>query len=117
MYSKDNLQRRRNDRFSRNNYLAMAFMWVLALGGHLHGAALMEEGFNYPAGTALVANAPWTGTASSAISIAAGSLSVTNLRSILPGGNQLQLNGVHVGAGPGRAPARCGVDGRRIQLS
>lgn len=90
MYSKNNLQRRRNFGFRLINSLA-----ALVLAGSLQtrGAVLMEDGFNYPVGSALAADAPWTGAASGAISIGGGNLSVTNLRSIFPSGNQLQLNG------------------------
>ena len=52
----------------------------------------MEEGFNYPVGGSLGTNSPWTGTASTALWIAGGSLSVTNLRSIVPAGNSVQAS-------------------------
>jgi hypothetical protein len=93
MYLKEDLKRRRSFGFCRTNGFAAAL--ILALTGlvQLRGAAVIEEGFNYPPGTSLAANAPWAGTSSGAISIELGSLSVTNLRGIFPSGNQLQLNG------------------------
>ncbi len=54
---------------------------------------LMEEGFNYPAGTALAANPPWTGTADASLEIIGGSLTQANLRNTIPAGNMLQITG------------------------
>lgn len=53
----------------------------------------MEEGFNYPAGTSLAANPPWSGSAGSSVSIMSGSLVLTNLRATVPPGNMLIISG------------------------
>jgi hypothetical protein len=56
-------------------------------------APLLEEGFNYAAGSTLSANAPWSGSAGSSLSISAGNLSYFALREISPAGNLLQVTG------------------------
>ncbi len=93
MYSKDDLKRRWNFKFPRVNRFVATWIFALTCVLPMRGAALLEEGFNYPAGTALATNAPWAGTVSSAMSIVTGNLSVPNLRGIFPAGNQLQING------------------------
>jgi hypothetical protein len=56
-------------------------------------APLLEESFNYPAGSTLSADAPWSGSAGSSLLIGAGSLSYFALREISPAGNLLQVTG------------------------
>ena len=57
------------------------------------GTPLLEEGFNYPAGTGLASNPPWTGSASTALGVVSGNLSLTNLEPTVPAGNEVQING------------------------
>jgi hypothetical protein len=94
MYSKDNLQWRRKLKTRWLNCgVAAALVTIATWVVPSRAAVLMEEAFNYPAGTLLAADSPWVGTANGALSVVAGNLSVTNLRGIFPSGNQLQLNG------------------------
>ena len=53
----------------------------------------MEEGFNYPAGTALAANPPWSGGIGSSVEVVGGNLTLTNLQDTAPSGNMLQIGG------------------------
>jgi hypothetical protein len=105
MYSKQNLQRWWKLNFRQLNNVAPGIRgwkkplvvcvmagWQIASLSRVAGAALMEEGFNYAAGGSLGINSPWTGTANTSLGIASGSLSVTNLRSIVPGGNNLRIS-------------------------
>ncbi len=53
----------------------------------------MEEGFNYPAGTALAANPPWAGSLDPSVGVVNGNLALTNLQDATPSGNMLQAGG------------------------
>jgi Immunoglobulin I-set domain len=55
--------------------------------------ALMEEGFNYLAGSSLGANPPWSGTRSSSLGIVAGNLTLSTVRATQPPGGMLRLGG------------------------
>jgi len=70
-----------------------AWGWFLALVLHAGAAPLMEEGFNYPAGTSLAANPPWSGSVGPAVEVVAGDLTVSNLLEATPAGNVLQIGG------------------------
>ena len=53
----------------------------------------MEEGFDYPTGTDLTANPPWSGSAGPSVGIVNGSLTLSNLQVTAPAGNMLQIGG------------------------
>lgn len=53
----------------------------------------MEEGFNYPDGTSLATNTPWTGNAGLSVGVVSGNLSLTNVRATVPAGNMVQITG------------------------
>lgn len=85
-------------RIIRSNKLAscrfiILFLWTLALIPQAHSLPLMEEGFNYAAGTGLAANPPWAGSIGPSVGLISGNLSITNLRSTVPVGNMLQIMG------------------------
>jgi Immunoglobulin I-set domain len=69
------------------------FCGLLALVPRAPAAPLMEEGFDYPAGTALAANPPWSGVTGPSVSVVSGNLSLTNLQATAPAGNMLQIGG------------------------
>ncbi len=56
-------------------------------------APLLEEGFNYPAGSNLATNSPWAGSSGASISIVNSNLSLLNLRDTVPSGNMLKIGG------------------------
>ncbi len=56
-------------------------------------APLMEEGFNYPAGTALATNPPWSGGTGASVEVVGGNLILSNLQDTVPSGNKLQIGG------------------------
>jgi len=56
-------------------------------------APLMEEGFDYPGGTALAANPPWSGSIGPSLEVGTGNLTLTNLQGTSPAGNLLQIGG------------------------
>jgi len=66
---------------------------IMTVLSQVHGAPLLEESFNYTAGSSLGTDSPWSGSANPSLAVVAGSLSVTNLRSIAPAGNKLQVSG------------------------
>jgi hypothetical protein len=68
-----------------------AFCGLLALVLRAPAVSLMEEGFNYPAGTALAAIPPWSGIAGSSLSVVGGNLTLTNFQASSPAGNMLQI--------------------------
>jgi len=53
----------------------------------------MEDGFNYPAGTDLAANPPWSGNLGPSVEVVNGNLALTNLQDAAPSGNLLQVGG------------------------
>ena len=53
----------------------------------------MEEGFNYPAGTGLAADPPWSGSVGTSVGVVNGNLTLTNLAASVPTGNMLQITG------------------------
>jgi hypothetical protein len=70
-----------------------AFCGFMALAPLAPSAPLMEEGFNYPAGTSLAANPPWSGVIGPSVGVVGGNLTLTNLQATTPAGNMLQIGG------------------------
>lgn len=66
---------------------------LFAVFSPAQSAPLLEEGFNYAAGSNLAANAPWAGSSGASVSLVSGNLTYTNLRSTVPAGNMLQITG------------------------
>jgi len=66
---------------------------ILLLAGTASADLLLEEGFNYPPGTGLAANPPWSGNPGPAITVAAGNLSLPLYRGTVPAGNEVQISG------------------------
>lgn len=64
---------------------------LLSLLPPAQAAALLEEGFNYPAGSALAANLPWSGASSPSVAVVNGNLTLDSLPGTNPGGNMLQI--------------------------
>jgi hypothetical protein len=64
---------------------------LILLAQNASADLLLEEGFNYPAGSALASNVPWSGTVSTQLLVVPGNLSLTNFRATLPAGNMLQI--------------------------
>jgi hypothetical protein len=68
-------------------WLLMVFTYQVA------AAPLMEEGFNYPAGTGLGSNPPWAGDVSPLVQVVSGNLVLSNLQATIPAGNLVQMGG------------------------
>ncbi len=67
--------------------------WLLAFALHAPAVPVMEEGFNYAAGTGLAANSPWSGGIGSSVSVVSGNLTLGNLQGTTPAGNMLRIGG------------------------
>jgi hypothetical protein len=65
---------------------------LLASLSQAQAAPLMEEGFNYPAGSALAANPPWSGTIDPSAAVVSGNLTLGNFQGTTPPGNMLQIS-------------------------
>src|ERR1039457_844322 len=70
-----------------------ASCWILALIFQAQAVPLMEEGFNFPSGTGLAANPPWSGSIGSSVGVVSGNLMFGNLGDTTPAGNMLQIGG------------------------
>ncbi len=71
-------------------------LWIALVRVFLPAAGavpLLEEGFNYPAGSNLAANSPWAGSSGASISIVNSNLSLLTLRNTVPSGNMLKIGG------------------------
>ena len=58
----------------------------------VRGAVLIEDSFDYLAGSSLGTNAPWAGSASPSLTVDSGNLSLPTLRKITPAGNMLRID-------------------------
>ena len=70
-------------------WVAFVRVFLPAVGA----APLLEEGFNYPAGSNLAANSPWAGSSGTSISIVNSNLSLVALRDTVPAGRMLKIGG------------------------
>lgn len=72
--------------------LAGVAAWIIGMSvlPRISAAPLMEESFNYAAGSSLATDSPWAGSAGTALAVTSGSLTLSNLQSIAPAGNKLQ---------------------------
>ncbi len=79
--------------FSQICWLLTWFCFGVLVNQPIQAAPLMEEGFNYPLGSGLATNAPWSGSNGLSVGVVSGNLTVTNLRGTVPTGNMLQISG------------------------
>ena len=80
------------DKRNVSRYVA-ATCALLAVVARVPAAPLMEEGFDYPAGTALAIHPPWAGSSGSSVGVVSGNLVFAELADTAAHGNLLHIGG------------------------